>query len=200
VEHGSSRGSGDTTHDTVSLGPEGDVVGFIEFVNESLIHHTSNSQPVSSAPIEMGGLMKLPLKWIAVLLTMFTCAGIASAADEDVKAATDAAQQWLALVDAGKYAESWDQASSSFKEHVTKDQWQQALNNVRDPLGKVESRQFKAAEFKTELPKAGPGKYVVIQYGTKFANGGPTLETITLILDKDGMWRAVGYLIKPETD
>jgi hypothetical protein len=108
--------------------------------------------------------------------------------------------QWLALVHAGKYGESWDQASSFFKEKITKDDWIKALNNVRTPLGKVESRQFKAAELKTELPNAPAGKYLIIQYQTKFANGGSTIETITPMLEKDGTWRVSGYYIKPEVD
>ena len=144
--------------------------------------------------------MKPFSKVIGLLLVVLTFVGITAAADDNLNAATDAAQKWLALVDAGSYGESWDQASSLFKEKLTMVQWQQALTQVRTPLGKLESRQFKAAQYKTELPQAPPGKYMVLQYRTKFANGGPMIETITPMLDKDGTWRVSGYYIKPITN
>jgi len=142
--------------------------------------------------------MKIFARLSVLLLAISFCLGTGYGADDNLKASTDAAQKWLALVDGGKYSESWDQASSFFKEKLTKEQWVQALNQVRAPLGKVESRQFKAAQFKTEVPNAPPGKYMIIQYQTKFANGGPTIETITPMVDKDGTWRVSGYFIKPE--
>ncbi|HTV64606.1 MAG TPA: DUF4019 domain-containing protein [Bryocella sp.] len=144
--------------------------------------------------------MKPFSKVIGLLLVVLTFVGITAAADDNLNAATDAAQKWLALVDAGSYGESWDQASSLFKEKLTMVQWQQALTQVRTPLGKLESRQFKAAQYKTELPQAPPGKYMVLQYRTKFANGGLMIETITPMLDKDGTWRVSGYYIKPITN
>jgi len=144
--------------------------------------------------------MKPFSKVIGLLLVVLTFVGITAAADDNLNAATDAAQKWLALVDAGSYGESWDQASSLFKEKLTMEQWQQALTQVRTPLGKLESRQFKAAQYKTELPQAPPGKYMVLQYRTKFANGGLMIETITPMLDKDGTWRVSGYYIKPITN
>lgn len=144
--------------------------------------------------------MKAHLKFLALLLLVIGCLGATFAGPEDVKAADDAAQKWLALVDDGKYGESWDQAAGLFKEKLTKDQWQKALTQVRAPLGKMESRQFKLAEFKTEVPGAPPGQYMILQYRTKFANGVPMIETITPMLDKDGTWRVSGYYIKPIAD
>jgi hypothetical protein len=38
---------------------------------------------------------------------------------------------WLALVDTGKYGESWDQAAQLFKDVMTKDKWQTSLQAVR---------------------------------------------------------------------
>ncbi len=144
--------------------------------------------------------MKICARLSVLLLAISFCFGAAYAADDNLKASTDAAQKWLALVDAGKYAESWDQSSSLFKEKITKEKWEQALNQVRSPLGKVESRQFKAAQFQTDVPNAPPGKYMIIQYQTKFSNGDPTIETITPMVDKDGTWRVSGYYIKPEVN
>ncbi len=144
--------------------------------------------------------MKPYLKHLALLLAILVSVGVAFAADENLKAATDAAEQWLALVDSGQYANSWDEASSFFKEKITKEDWIKALNNVRSPLGNMESRQFKGAEYRTQVPKAPPGKYFIIQYQTKFSGGGRIIETITPMLDKDGKWRVSGYYVKPDTE
>ncbi|MGH9627439.1 MAG: DUF4019 domain-containing protein, partial [Bryobacteraceae bacterium] len=45
------------------------------------------------------------------------------AQDDAVQAARASADSWLELVDAGKYAESWEAAAAAFKKQVTKQQW-----------------------------------------------------------------------------
>ncbi|MGK7873741.1 MAG: DUF4019 domain-containing protein [Xenococcaceae cyanobacterium] len=115
---------------------------------------------------------------------------------EKEPAAVEAAQAWLALVDAEKYSESWETAAEYFKNVVTVQQWEQALTAIRKPLGKVQSRELKSKQFMTELPGAPDGEYVVIQYETSFENKKSAIETITPMLDKDSKWRVAGYYIK----
>ena len=115
------------------------------------------------------------------------------AAVEQAKKATEA---WLKLIDEGKYRESWEQASTSFKDHVTAEQWEKMVGDARKPFGAVVSRNFKLAHYSTSLPGAPDGEYVVIQYDTSFANKKASVETITPMLDKDGQWRVSGYFIK----
>jgi hypothetical protein len=40
------------------------------------------------------------------------------------------------------------------------------------------------------------GQYVVIQFITSFTNKKPAIETVTPMLDSDGIWRVSGYYIK----
>jgi hypothetical protein len=110
--------------------------------------------------------------------------------------ARDAAKQWLALVDAGNFASSWDTAAAYFKTAVTKEKWQDSLNAVRTPLGAVISRAFKSAKPAKTLPGAPDGDYVVVQFDTSFANKKTAVETIVPMLEKDGTWRVSGYFIK----
>ncbi len=112
------------------------------------------------------------------------------------QAATEAAQKWLALVDSGQYGGSWSGASTGFKKAVTEEQWKGAMNGVRQPLGAINSRTVKSAEYKTSLPGAPDGEYVVIQFDTSFANKKGAVETVTMSLEKDGSWRAAGYFIR----
>ncbi len=103
---------------------------------------------------------------------------------------------WLALVDSGKYADSWQESSSLFKAHVSQEQWKNMVGATRDPLGKVTSRKLKSATYTKTLPGAPDGDYVVIQYETSFEHKQSAMETVTPMLDKDGKWRVSGYFIK----
>lgn len=113
----------------------------------------------------------------------------------DAKAVA-AAKAWLALVDAGSYNESYDTAAALFKGALTQDAWAKALTASRTPLGAVQSRTLAATQSTTSLPGAPDGKYVVMQYRTVFAQKASALETLTVMLDKDGVWRVAGYFIK----
>ncbi len=113
------------------------------------------------------------------------------------QAAQSAAESWLALVDAGNYDQSWEEASSIFKEKVTKEQWQSAMEMARGQVGKLDSRKLKTASYAKDPPNAPSGEYVNIQYDSKFQNLPAALESVTPMLDKDGKWRVSGYFIKP---
>ncbi|MEI8340580.1 MAG: DUF4019 domain-containing protein [Verrucomicrobiota bacterium] len=115
---------------------------------------------------------------------------------EEEKEAQKSAEQWLALVDAGKYAESWQTAAEYFKTAVPQDHWEQSLNAVRKPLGNLVSRKLKNAKYATSLPGAPDGQYVVLQFDTSFTNKMSAIETVTPMMDKDGKWRVSGYFIK----
>ena len=123
-------------------------------------------------------------------------AGLARAADTPEDLAQTAAEAWLKLTDAGDGAASWEQAARAFKGAVTKEQWMQALAGVRPPLGKVVSRKLASRQYSEKLPGAPDGKYVVIRYDTVFANRASAVETITPMLDADGVWRVSGYFVR----
>ena len=111
-------------------------------------------------------------------------------------AAVKAAQQWLAGIGAGRYAESWTVASDYFQGAITQDKWIETLRSVRTPLGKLEIRTVNSAVTETQLPGSPDGKYVVMQFQTVFTDKNSATETVTFLLEKDGQWRASGYYIK----
>jgi hypothetical protein len=112
------------------------------------------------------------------------------------KAAVSAAEKWLSIVDAGKYAASWKEAAEYLKNSVKPEQLELSMQATRRPLGKLISRKMKTKIYKTSLPGAPDGEYVVIQFETSFENKKTAIETITPVLDKDGKWRVSGYYIK----
>ena len=115
---------------------------------------------------------------------------------EAEKAAVAAAQAWLKLVDDGKYAASWDETAEYFRNAVPKDKWQQQIQSVRKPLGKVVSRKLKSTRYLTALPGAPDGQYVVVQFDASFEKKKVAVETVTPMLDADATWRVSGYYIR----
>jgi hypothetical protein len=116
--------------------------------------------------------------------------------DSAEKQALAAADAWLALVDDGKYAESWDAAAQFLKNAVSKDDFVKSLGAARKPLGKMKSREVQSKEYRTGLPGAPDGQYVVIQFKTALENKQSAVETITPMLDKDKKWRVSGYYVR----
>ena len=120
-----------------------------------------------------------------------------SACSQDKKiVAEGAASNWLKLVDAGNYAQSWDYTGTVLKANVARDQWQEVLQRNRGPLGALISRKLTSAEYTTQLPGAPDGQYVVLQYESGFEHKNSAIETVTPTLDKDGKWRVCLYVIK----
>jgi hypothetical protein len=133
--------------------------------------------------------------FVAIGLILGSTTVMAARSDRE-KAAIASAEKWLKIVDKGKYGESWEESSEYFKQAVTQDQWEQAVQAVREPLGKLISRKVKSAIYRTSLPGAPDGQYVVIQFSTSFENKKSGIETVTPRMDRDGMWRVSGYYIK----
>ena len=132
----------------------------------------------------------------AVLLALTVFAGHSLSAQDKEKAATASASEWLALIDSHQYGESWFQASSDFRGAASKEQWIHALETVRTPLGKLISRQLKSATHTTKLPNVHAGEYVVIQYDTSYEKAAGMNETLVMMQEKNGNWKANGYFIK----
>lgn len=138
------------------------------------------------------------LKTIVALALAAAIAPLAAygAGDLDTAPAMQAAQAWLAEVDAGRYGESWDDSAAYFRESVPKVKWQTALDQFRAPLGVTVARKIHSATYAHALPGAPAGEYVVIQYDTRFQNGPQSIETVTPMREKDGTWKVAGYFIR----
>jgi len=119
------------------------------------------------------------------------------AADSDPRVdATAAAREWLSVVDAGRYGQSWDEAAALFRQHISKSQWEQAVGDVRKQTGALKTRELESAEPAHQLPGVPDGDYVVIVYHSSFAAIPAATETVTPIRDADGHWRVAGYFVK----
>jgi DNA-binding CsgD family transcriptional regulator len=106
-------------------------------------------------------------------------------------AVTQSARQWLALVDAGKWQESFTATARSFQTLNTLAIWQSASEGGRVPLGRVLSRSLTSQE---SIP-APPSGYQLVRFRTDFAAKAGATETLSLAREGDS-WRVVGYYIE----
>jgi len=140
-------------------------------------------------------MKRLVLIGVAIVILLSACISCALNAEKEIAAIT-IAEKWLALIDTGKYSNSWQEADENFRSKVPQDKWIQILQIVRTPMGKVISRKLETKVYKTSLPGAPDGHYVIIQYITSFQDKRNFTETVVSAFDKDGRWRVLGYNIQ----
>jgi hypothetical protein len=125
--------------------------------------------------------------------TTSSTSGSFTVSPEDTAAAMKSAGQWLALVDQGKYADSWTTMSAWFKSQMEQQAWDAAVQKTRKGVGKLAARKMSSSEAKRNLKGCPPGQYLVIKYDSKFA--GNKVETVYL-MKENGAWLVTGYRIK----
>ena len=121
-------------------------------------------------------------------------------ADAASRDASMAAQAWLALMDEGRYAESWDAAAESFHQAVTRTGWAAEVEKIRRPLGGMTSRRSTVMQQAKTFPGMPDGDYWMAEFDSSFTGLASAAETVTFAKGKDGRWRAIGYLIRPRTE
>ena len=98
------------------------------------------------------------------------------------------ARDWLAIVDGGRWEESWRATGESFRALNTVGAWTRASEQGRVPLGALVSR----ADLSQESIPAPPHGYEMVKFRTSFANRANVVETVTLVREGQA-WRVVGY-------
>jgi hypothetical protein len=109
--------------------------------------------------------------------------------------AVSAAKTWLAIVDAGKYEQSWKDAADLFQSGVSEERWVKMVSGIREKLGELKSREYQSVELTKSLPGVPDGDYANVGFHSAFENKAEADEVITLILEK-GKWKVGGYHIK----
>lgn len=131
---------------------------------------------------------------ICIAVWILICSGCGEQMTaQEQSAVVDQAEQWLALVDSGNYDASWREAAEYLKGNVAEQKWLQTMTTVRKPLGTLVSRKLKSTRYRTMLPQALKGRYLIIDYQSSFSNKKAAVESITQMMQKDGTWRVAGY-------
>jgi hypothetical protein len=135
-------------------------------------------------------------KVIQIVGIVTVTGGILFAATKPEEEAQKSADQWLALVDSGKFGASWKAAAPYFQRMIPQDKWEVSGRRSRESFGNLISRKLKTAQYTRSVPGAPDGEYVILRYETSFTNKKTAVETITPMKDKDGQWKVSGYFIK----
>lgn len=106
-----------------------------------------------------------------------------------------AAKEWVGLVDAKRWNDSWAAAGTLFRSRMPQPSWALTIQPVRDPLGTVSSRSVKSVAKSRSLPGAPDGEYEVVQFQTSFVNKAAAIETVVLSHETSG-WKVDGYFIR----
>lgn len=111
--------------------------------------------------------------------------------------ATAAASEFLALVDAGKFDQSWQVSAHVMKEKITQADWNKHLAASRQRTGAIVARQEPELSYATmAADSTAKGEYIVLLYSSDFGQVKDLSETITVMLEEDKVWRVAGYFIQ----
>lgn len=100
-------------------------------------------------------------------------------------------ENWLKLIDAGKFNESWEDLSAELQARFPKEKWQATLQPFLGKAGKIKTRRFKSVEY------SDPEKETVsVDFESSSTKLSTITEIVTLELGKDGKWRVSGYSLK----
>lgn len=116
----------------------------------------------------------------------------AATAEPDAAAAAGAAEDFLALVDESRWAESYAATGAQFRQLNTLERWTAVSEKVRPPLGKMLTRDIVGNEF---VP-APPEGYQVIKFRSTYANGTQQTESVSLAWE-EGAWKVAGITFEP---
>ncbi len=105
--------------------------------------------------------------------------------------ASRAARDWLALVDARKWQESWTATGDSFRAANTVANWQAAAEQVHARLGPALSRELLTD---ADIP-APPNGIHNVRFRSTFANNHNAIESLSLNREGDH-WRVVGIYVE----
>ncbi|RNJ61355.1 MAG: DUF4019 domain-containing protein [Porphyrobacter sp. IPPAS B-1204] len=112
-----------------------------------------------------------------------------TAAEPTEAAAARAAEDFLALVDESRWAESYAATGAQFRSLNTLERWAEVSEQVRPPLGKLLTRDLVANEY---VP-APPEGYRLVKFRSTYANGTAQTESLSVAWE-DGAWKVVGIV------
>lgn len=134
-----------------------------------------------------------PLSVLAPAATIETVAGAepaAAAAESEAEAAARAAEGFLALIDEGRWADSYAATGAEFRRLNTLKAWSDVSARLRPPLGQVLTRDITSNEY---VP-APPAGYRLVKFRSAYAGGTAQTESVSLAWE-DGAWKVAGIVI-----
>jgi hypothetical protein len=113
-----------------------------------------------------------------------------------ITAGTEAAEDFLQLVDNEEYEQSWESASTLMRDKIFLEVWNQQIPAMRSKVGTLKGRSQDKASISDWAEGAPDGKYLTLKYASSFQKQASAIETIILVQEEDERWRVAGYFIK----
>jgi hypothetical protein len=110
------------------------------------------------------------------------------------KEARAAALHWLQLVDAGDYAQAYEEEPARLRASTTDAQFIRSMEGRRAPFGRVLSRKFIGAAFTRKLTGSPDGRYESILFRTSFEHKAVAAERV-ILTHESRQWRVVDYRV-----
>lgn len=109
--------------------------------------------------------------------------------------ASQASEEFVSLIDKGRYSDSWNKGSQIFQKTIPQNEWEFALDQARKPLGQVVSRSLKDQRPAMDPRGLPAGPYMVVEYNTSFQKAPQSGELITLRREDNGKWKVLTYQV-----
>lgn len=114
---------------------------------------------------------------------------------EKADKAAAVAMEFFQLIDADKYAESWQMSAGLMKERVTEKDWVEKLTKARTLSGPLVERQEKDSSYSTTAVDSPDGEYISLIFESRFQRAESVAEYVTVMFD-DGRWKVAGYFLQ----
>lgn len=112
-----------------------------------------------------------------------------------IEAARQAADRWLAHIDAGDAEASYETAAEVLQNQITEAQWRGSLDAAQMQTGELVDRALVAPRYTTTLPDVPFGEYVILEYDSRFAH--LAAHEVVVLTKENGDWKAAGYFARP---
>ncbi len=132
---------------------------------------------------------------LSSLTALTVGAMLAAAGNAATEEPTSSAWQWLALLDHGKYADSYAEGSAIFRARISERSWESKAQIFRDAVGTIVWRDVEAVSSISDPPLLPTGQYAVVHYKSRFSDKKEYQESVILVLE-NGLWRVAIYDIK----
>lgn len=138
------------------------------------------------------------MKRLPITLLLFALSCLPFAATAQDQTPQEAAEEWVALIDSGEYAASYQAAADSiFKTQLTEDEWVRIVGVVREErLPSLQRRSFVDVQQLDELPNAPAGQYAIVRYESRY--GEVTADEVVTLVLEEGRWKPAGYAVRPQ--
>ena len=114
---------------------------------------------------------------------------------EKEEKATAVAMEFLQLIDAEKYDESWQSAAVLMRDQVSQKDWIEKLTKARVLSGALIERKLENSSYSTSAKDSPEGEYIALTFASKYQLAESVSEYVTVMLEK-GHWRVAGYFIQ----